>query len=123
MQIKHKNIQKVLLEINAETLGGADLGGADLRGATLPTGEKWESYLSEVVPALLVAGGRTMHEIVASDCWDCHSWDNCPMAFAFNIGNVSDGPILLRPRIEQFVQFFDVGLIPKPALPEGVSAS
>ena len=39
-----------------------DLEGATLTGAIMPHGETWEQYLSEVVPALLVAGatcGRT----------------------------------------------------------------
>jgi len=90
----------------------ADLCGADLRYADLPTSEKWEVYLSEVVPALLQVGGKTIAEVTAG--WDCHSWDNCPMALAFNVHNSADAPALYRPRIEQFIQFFDANLIPKP---------
>jgi Pentapeptide repeats (8 copies) len=49
--------------LRGAVLSGADLRnavlrGADLSGAVLPGGERWEKYLTEVVPALLVAGGR-----------------------------------------------------------------
>lgn len=65
----------------------AHLRGVDLTGARLPTGETWETYLSEVVPAYLTAVGA-------------HSLDEVPALF--------------RPRAEQFIQLFDAGLIPPP---------
>ena len=101
---------------------GANLRYAYLRGAylsentTMPGGESWKSYLAEVLPALLVAGGKTMEQILATGCWDCHEWQNCPMHAAFNIKHSSEGPKLLRPRIEEFVQYFDAKLIPKPEI-------
>ena len=117
------------------TLGGANLAYAnlaranlayanlayakELKGLILPTGEMWEKYLGEVVPALLQAGGKTMEQIVASGCWRCHSWDNCPMATAFGVHGTNECPILLRPRVEQFVQLFDAQLIPEPVLAKG----
>jgi hypothetical protein len=101
----------------------ASLVGANLDGATLPTGETWELYLKEVVPALLVAGGRTIEEIVAEGAWDCHSWTNCPMAAAFRVQAENETPLLLRPRVRQFVHFFDAKLIPKPVLAENQATS
>ena len=112
-------------------LRGANLRGADLRGAdlleaklndntVLPTGETWRQYLNEVVPAYLTAGGHALREIVKAGCWECHSWENCPTAFAFDTHNSNDVPILLWPRRDQFIQLFDAGLIPCPEPDEGV---
>jgi hypothetical protein len=96
-------------------LRDANLRDASLRGAKnlrLPTGETWEEYLTETVPALLTAGGKALESFV--DHWQCHDWTNCPMAHAFDAPNLDDVPILLRPRAEQFIQFFDSGQIPWP---------
>jgi hypothetical protein len=88
-------------------LRDANLRGADLRGATLPTGETWEVYCAEVVPALLIAGGSA----VTPDAWQCHNWSNCLMACAFGAKGLQDVPVLFRPRAEQLIQFFDAGLL------------
>ena len=101
-------------DLRGADLRGADLRGADLRGAWLPTGELWETYLEQVVPALLTAGGRTLAEIVASGAWDCHSWVNCPLAVAFGVTAFSQVPPLHQPRASQFVQFHDARLLPVP---------
>ena len=84
----------------------------------MPDGTKWETYLSETVPALLVAGGKTIAEIVQCGAWECHSWSNCPMHAAFGINNPNQGPTLLRPRIAEFMHFFDARLIPCPVVEE-----
>jgi hypothetical protein len=97
-------------------LEGAHLEGTHLEGAWLPTGETWREYLDHVVPALLTTGGNSIAQIVESGAWQCHSWDNCPMAIAFNVHKPDDCPILLRPRVRQFVQLFDAGLIPVPLI-------
>jgi hypothetical protein len=101
--------------LDGASLDGASLDGARLDGARLDTGETWEEYLSVTVPALCTAGGRTLEEVSAG--WECHSWDNCPMHIAFN-GARGDSdpkvPILLRPRVRQFVKLFDSRLIPRP---------
>jgi hypothetical protein len=65
-----------------------------------------------VVPALCQSGGKTLADVAAA--WDCHEWANCPMHVAFGAASESDCPILLRPRVTQFVQLFDAGLIPNP---------
>lgn len=73
------------------------------------------------MPALLTAGGKSLESF--AEHWQCHTWNNCPVAHAFDTRDLSGVPPLLRPRAEQFIQFFDAGLIPWP-LPTagGVSA-
>ncbi len=102
-------------DLRGANLRDADLGGADLGGAEnvrLPTGETWDDYLTVVVPALLTAGGKPLESF--AEHFQCHSWDNCPMAHAFDGHNPDAVPILLRPRAEQFIQLFDAGQIPWP---------
>ena len=105
-------------------LKGADLKGANLEGAknldntTMPDGLKWSVYLKEVVPALLTAGGKTLQQIIETGCWECHSWDNCPMAEAFGVHSIENVPPLYRQRADEFVWLFDAKLIPKPELPK-----
>ena len=128
-QILNRWDDAVLWECEAETVkdaihaaiaAGANLRGADLRGANLtgakhlrlPTGETWIEYLTETVPALLTAAGKPLESFAAA--FACHSWDNCPMAHAFDGHDLSAVPILLRPRAEQFIQFFDAKQIPWP---------
>lgn len=36
------------------------------------------------------------------------------MAVAFGVTSEAETPLLLRPRVRQFVQLFDAGLIPCP---------
>ena len=103
---------------------GADLGGADLRGKTvMPNGETWREYLEFVVPQLCMAGGKPLSAVACEEHWKCNSWDNCPMAAAFSVKSEADTPILLRPRVREFVQFFDAGLIPMPKSDEPNKAS
>jgi hypothetical protein len=98
-------------------LAGANLDGAYLAGAKisdttrLPEGVSFAEFRDSVVPALLAAGGR----MPTSKCWDCHSWDNCPMAEAFGVHRLSDIPPQWRPWAARFVQFFDAKLLPQPA--------
>ena len=91
-------------------LKGADLTGADLTGADLDEC-LWEGYLNDVVPALLKAGGHATPETIRS-AWECHRWENCPMACAFGVTRLDDIPILYRPRAREFVRFFDAQLVP-----------
>ena len=96
-------------------LRGADLLGANLlgaRGIRLPTGETWEEYLTQTVPALCTAGGRALSDVATPEHWDCHEWGNCPMSAAFGVDSMERVPILHRPRVEQFIQFFDARQIP-----------
>lgn len=104
-------------DLRGTNLYGADLRGANLReadlsGAVLPTGEKWEAYKVDVIPALLAYGGVPLTEIVTNEHWSCHEWGNCPLSTAFKCHGIEGVPILLRQRTEQFIQFFDAGLIP-----------
>ena len=108
-------------DLRGANLGGAHLRGAHLGGGTrLSTGETWTEYLTEVVPALLTAGGKALDSF--GPHFDCHSWDNRPMAYAFDAKSLTEVPILLRPRAEQFIYFFDAKQIPWP-LPVSESAT
>ena len=89
--------------LHSANLHSADLRSADLSGATLSTGETFERYLAEVVPALCVAGGRAVADVVTPEHWACNSWDNCPMAAAFDVHGPEECPPLLRPRVTQFI--------------------
>lgn len=101
-------------------LRDANLRDADLSGARIETGETWGEYLSETVPALLVAGGKSLADF--KERWTCHEWSNCPMAFAFGVNSEQACPILLRPRVRQFVKFFDAKLIPWEAIEKLIDA-
>jgi hypothetical protein len=98
-------------------LDGANLTGANLSPETrLPTGETWEVYLRYVVPAYLTAAGKTLQEIVAAGCWDCHDWTNCPTAYAFGVKSGEQVPVVWWPRRDGFIQYFDAKLIPCPVV-------
>ncbi len=120
-------------DLRGANLRGANLRGANLRGAhlgdahlrdahlrdakndlVLPTGETWDEYLRVTLPALLMAGGKSFDSF--KDHWQCHTWDNCPMAHAFDGHSLTDVPMLLRPRAEQFVQLYDAHQIPWDAI-------
>ena len=91
-------------------LRDANLGGANLGGAWLSTGERWRDYIGKVVPALIAAGGHPVPE----EAWECHTWENCPMAHAFGVQSLDDIPVLFKPRVEQFVQLHDARLLKAP---------
>lgn len=95
----------------------ANLGGANLRGANLGN-YSWETYLSEVVPALLTAGGKALADVANATVWECHTWTNCPMAAAFDVHDLSNIPALYRNEAETFIRFFDAKLIPLSCFPQ-----
>jgi hypothetical protein len=109
-------------------LFGADLSEANMREANLsmaknidsmvmPDGLTFAEYKRDVVPALLTAGGKTLDEIREAGAWDCHEWSNCPMHVAFGVNHTTEmvGPFAIyRQRADEFIQFFDAGLIPAP---------
>ena len=124
--LRSANLQSA--DLQSADLRSADLRSADLRSAgniamspdtKLQTGETWGEYVNEVVPALLTAGGKPLEAAANEKTWACHSWKNCPMAEAFGVHDINDVPTLWRYRAEQFVQFFDAGLIPLPNGKEG----
>jgi len=114
--------------LNGANLKGANLYCANLNGAILSdktiieTRETWKQYLAEVVPALLTAGGRELKQVLKPEHWNCHSWENCPMAVAFNTTGITGIPVLLRPRADQFIRYFDSGVIPLEAVGVGLRA-
>jgi uncharacterized protein YjbI with pentapeptide repeats len=103
-------------------LQGANLQDANLRGNTrMPHGETWQEYLELVVPQLCTAGGKLLSAVACEAHWTCNSWDNCPMAAAFDVHSEEETPLLLRPRVREFVQLFDAGLIPMPRTGDGIT--
>ena len=113
-------------------LSGADMREADIRGANLTgavfsedtileTGERLSVYQKEVIPALLTAGGRSLADVLSTGCWKWHDWGNCPIAVAFRAKNRSRCPVLLQPRILQFIQLFDANLLTAPEIPSAAN--
>ncbi len=122
LEIKNWHKGEVIYSGEAETMAklleqavrdGTYLYGARLDpNTTTETGETWKQYLGEVVPALLTAGGKSLSDVLIPQHWDCHDWENCPMAAAFQANGIGGVPILLKPRAEQFIRYFDAKLIP-----------
>jgi uncharacterized protein YjbI with pentapeptide repeats len=113
-------------DLGGADLGDANLGGANLRGAdlgddtVLPDGVVWNAYVADLVPALLTAGGKRLEDVATEAVWGCHRWGSdgealgCPIATAFNVHALSAVPVLYRAQANQFIQFFDAGLVPRP---------
>ncbi len=104
-------------------LVGANLVGANLDGANLDNSKvsdetrlpgtfNFKEYVEVVVPALCVAGGKSLDDVANPKVWNCHSWENCPMAEAFDVHSIGDVPALYRPIANFFVQMFDAHLLP-----------
>ena len=109
-------------DLRSAVLTGAVLTRAVLTDADLPAGYRWEAYLAEVVPALLMAGGKPLADVLAAlkarGGWAaCHQWSNCPLHEAFGADGLDGVPPLYRWEAAQFVQLFDAGLIPEPTWP------
>ena len=106
-------------DLRYANLSGANLSYANLSGAKemdsaiMPGGFTFAVYKSDLVPALLAAGGRDPKEVAAKS-WTCHEWTNCPMAEAFGVHSMADIPPLYREQAQLFVQLFDANLIPNP---------
>ena len=115
--------------LRGANLSNANLSNADLRGAKGITDDTPISsnnvtlgqFKSEIVPALLTATGKALAEILGTGCWECHSWENCPMHAVFGEKSIDDIPPLWREHASTFVQLFDAKLIPVPSMsPRGV---
>ena len=113
--------------LSGANLRGANLRGANLRGVNLrgvkglsdesvvaPGNVTLGEFKRDIVPALLTAGGKTMADVLSTNCWECHSWYNCPMHAAFGVQSTSDVPPLWRAHAILFVSLFDGGHIPQP---------
>lgn len=68
--------------------------------------------MREFVPTLLTAGGRALTDILTPKVWNCHNWDNCPMAAAFNTTGLFRVPLLHQHAAEEFITYFDAELLP-----------
>jgi hypothetical protein len=91
---------------------------ADLSGCAALTAEKIKGPLIAKIRAfvnadlisLLSAGGR-IEEALKPEHWECHEWQNCPMAAAFGVVNLDQIPSKWRDKAEFFARQFDCGLI------------
>lgn len=102
-------------EFNRQTkVQGIKLAGANL------TGESWEEYLHDFLPEFLQSEGVPLS--ITAEAWDCHQWDRCPIATAFNIHDPDDAPEDKIKRVDQFVILYDLGLIPKPKVAGRIAA-
>ena len=103
--------------LSRATLSVANLSGANLSRANLSRAVTWEQYLAEVVPAFLTGGGKNLADVLATGCWDCHSWENCPTHAAFGAESLEQVPAHWRLEAARFIELFDAYAIPKPVLP------
>jgi len=128
-------------DLTYATLSGANLEGAALVGANLvgvkltgailwragiagsknlrlPTGETWEEYLAETVPALLVAGGDFLRYVATEASWKPKAarYADTPMGIAFAVDAPWKVPSLYRQHAEQFMMLLDSGQIPLDAI-------
>ena len=119
--------------LSGAVLSGADLrravlSGADLRRAVLsdatamPDGYLFGAYKSDVVPPLLIAGGKSFAEVVRPDVWSCNSWSNCPMHVAFDANSEHEIPPLYRAQGSLFIKLFDGGHLPMAMVRENCEA-
>jgi hypothetical protein len=108
--------------LSGANLRDANLSEANLSGANMPGDYTFEVYKSDVIPALLTAGGKSLADVV-SNAWDCHKWTNCPMAYAFGVHGISEIPPLYRESAELFISLFDANIIPRPTAPPNSTQS
>ena len=103
-------------DLSGANLSGANLSGADLSDTAIvgPGSITLGQFKSEIVPALLEAGGKPIRDVLGTGCWDCHDWSNCPMHAVFGVNSTGEIPAIWRPHAEVFVRLFDAGQLPKP---------
>ena len=99
-------------------LPNAPEGVRSLSGCTALTAKKIKGPLiakirafvnADLIP-LLSAGGR-IEEALKPEHWECHEWQNCPMAAAFGVVNLDQIPSKWRDKAEFNARQFDCGLI------------
>jgi hypothetical protein len=75
-----------------------------------PITAKVQRFIASDLVPLLAAGGR-LDEALNPQHWECHEWQNCPMAAAFGVTCLERVPSVWREKAEFFVRQFDCGLI------------
>ena len=75
-----------------------------------------EAFVKSDLLPLLRAGGR-FEEAMKPEHWACHSWENCPMAAAFGVNSASDAPKEWQSKVNEFIRFFDNGLLTRDMVP------
>ena len=86
--------------------------GVDLSGCTTLI-QKWTA--EKLIP-LLTAAGKSVSEVLATGCWECHTWSNCPMHAVFGVGSVTEVPSEWRQDAGIFVRLFDSEQLEKPVV-------
>ena len=84
----------------------------DLSGCTNLV-EQWQSQ--RLIP-LLTATGKTVEEVLATGCWECHDWTNCPMHVVFGVTEIAKVPKEWQKDASIFVNLFDGKCLVKPAV-------
>ena len=79
-----------------------------------------ENWIATRLTPLLTATGKTVEEVVATGCWECHEWANCPMHVVFGVNSVESVPKQWRSQAAIFVHLFDSRLIPCPVAKQAV---
>ena len=82
------------------------------RGCTGLT-EAWER--DRLIP-LLTATGKSVSDVLATGCWDCHSWENCPMHVVFGVNSTEQIPKQWRSDAAIFIGLFDANILAKPVV-------
>lgn len=70
-------------------------------------------FAPKIVP-LLEGGGKSINEIVASGCWKCHDWTNCPLHCAYGANSIDDLPAERRADGAIFISLFDAKMLACP---------
>ena len=98
-------------DLRRANLNGTNFSDANLTSTILPNGQIYAEYL-KTLPKLFTATGRKFEEIVTKDHWNCHHWDNCPMAVVFSVRSLSEIPATWRQRVKDFITYFDARMLP-----------
>jgi hypothetical protein len=102
-----------LTELKADQAKTVDASGCTaltLDKIMAPIAAKVEKFVATDLTPLLAAGNR-LQEALKPEHWECHEWQNCPMAAAFGVRNLEQVPAEWREKAEFFVGQFDCGLI------------
>ena len=101
------------IDNSAEYVDARGCTGLTLAKINSRLAKKAMEYITNDLDAVLRAGGR-YEEAIKPQHWECHSWENCPMAVAFGARSLNAIPAEWREKAQMFVRLFDCGLIARP---------
>lgn len=89
----------------------------DITAVDLPNAKTVDARGCTALTALPdLPNAEYVEEVLATDCWDCHSWSNCPMHAAFGANDIAEAPKEWQSRAALFVNMFDAGMLEKPQI-------